>query len=72
MISAVRLLAELGQVSLKAPEDRQQPSQHVHLHGETLVDLPPRETLEQWVARKERELGERSAHGRLKLVDRDE
>jgi hypothetical protein len=79
MISAVRLLAELGQISLKAPEDRPQPSQHVHLH-EALVDAPPRETLQQWTQRKQRELSERSATKQLdpgptralRLVDDDD
>jgi hypothetical protein len=68
MVSCIRLLAELSLLPMKPPEDRP-PQQHLHVHG--FVDRPPPETLEQWIARKERELGERSAHGRLKLVDKD-
>jgi hypothetical protein len=60
MCQAIRLMAELAQISLKAPEDKPKAAQHVHLHGEALVDAPPRETIDQWVARKQRELSERS------------
>jgi hypothetical protein len=80
MLGAIKLLAELGQVSLRCPQDRPQPSQHVHLHE--LVDLPPRESLAQWTRRKQQELEQRqelsakqpgpSAPRSLKLVDNDD
>src|SRR5262249_10164318 len=70
MVGAIRLMAELAQISLRCPEDRAQPSQHVHLHGDaSLVDRPPPETMQEWIERKNRELSERSAKARsLKLV----
>jgi hypothetical protein len=54
IVAAIRLLSELAQISLRAPQDRPHPSQHVHPHSEGLVDRPPQETLEQCVTRKQR------------------
>lgn len=66
MVAAIRLMAELAQISLKAPEDKQT-SQHVHLHEASLIDRPPTETLEQWIERKRLEADAR-ATAKLKLV----
>lgn len=70
MCTAVRLLAELAQISLKAPEDKQAPAQHLHLH-EGMIDRPPSETLEQWIDRKRQEADARATK-RLKVVGSDD
>lgn len=68
MIAALRFMAELAQISLKAPDDVKQPTQHLHLHeAASLIDRPPTETLEQWIERKRLEADAR-ATAKLKLV----
>jgi hypothetical protein len=75
-LPAIKLLAELGQVSLRAPEDKPASQQHLHVHG--FVDRPREETQAEWVARRQREMAERlakqpgpSAPPGLNLVDTD-
>lgn len=68
MVAAIRLMAELAQISLKAPDDKQ-PTQHLHLHeAASLIDRPPTETLEQWIERKRLEAEDRATTRRLKVV----
>lgn len=69
MVQAIRLLAELAHISLKAPEDKPQPQRHLHLH-EGMIDRPPNETLDQWIERKRIEADNRTTK-RLKVVSND-
>jgi hypothetical protein len=71
MCQAIRLMAELAQISLRCPEDRAQPSQHLHLHGKSLVDRPPEESMQQWLERKRLEAEQRT-NKRLGVVDNDD
>lgn len=66
MCQAIRLLADLALIPMKAPEDKPAAQQHLHVHE--MIDRPPQESLEQWLDRKNKEAADRATSKQMKLV----